>query len=676
MKRLLFLWLWVPLFVYAQTGSVNVSVIRSKVTDSTTVVEPSGYKNLWYSNQSGYWTYTDASGRHRLIPGIADGDKGDITVSGSGGTWTIDNTVVTYAKFQDVAGLSLVGRASNSSGVTAAITAGSDYNILRRSGTSIGFGSIDLSQSGAVGSSILAVGNGGTGASSFPGWLLASGGTLTGANEIVGSTTNTFKFRANSIGTSTTNLTFLLANDTDAGAGAQQFSPIFWLRARGWKTNATAASQTVDYGIQAIAVQGTANPTGGLRIYESINGGASTFMTITPLGVTGASSSAVSFASGGAAGWLRVNTSTVVATFQQNGGGGGLEINGGSLFLNAVISPAQITSNQTDYAPSGLSTAGVLRLSSDASRTINSLTGGVTGRILVLVNIGTQNIILLDDDGSTGTAANRFQLSSNYTLVPEHAVSIWYDGTSSRWRIQSNTTFTSTLPGLVPSSGGGSTNFLRADGTWAAPSGGISGTLGTVDNAATRADGTGGSTAQGSDLLISDAADLTLGITTSTTGTTRTILAAGTSSNIVLALSSKGSSSVSITSNSNTWLISGANVYNNTGVSNFAGDDDGVFLKSFDASGVTGDVTVSTGSSSTNNSGNIFLSIGSASGTRGNLSIFDSTGSFGSGQRVIFIADRTAAPSGTPSGGGILYVESGALKFKGSSGTVTTVAVP
>lgn len=32
--------------------------------------------------------------------------------------------------------------------------------------------------------------------------------------------------------------------------------------------------------------------------------------------------------------------------------------------------------------------------------------------------------------------------------------------------------FTSTLPGCVPSSGGGTTNFLRADGTWAAPGGG------------------------------------------------------------------------------------------------------------------------------------------------------------------------------------------------------------
>lgn len=40
---------------------------------------------------------------------------------------------------------------------------------------------------------------------------------------------------------------------------------------------------------------------------------------------------------------------------------------------------------------------------------------------------------------------------------------------------------------------------------------------------------------------------------------------------------------------------------------------------------------------------------------------------------IVFVANTTA-PSGTPSGGGYLYVESGALKYKGSSGTVTTIA--
>lgn len=40
--------------------------------------------------------------------------------------------------------------------------------------------------------------------------------------------------------------------------------------------------------------------------------------------------------------------------------------------------------------------------------------------------------------------------------------------------------FTTSLQGVVPGSGGGTTNFLRADGTWAAPSGGGSGTVTSV----------------------------------------------------------------------------------------------------------------------------------------------------------------------------------------------------
>jgi len=52
-----------------------------------------------------------------------------------------------------------------------------------------------------------------------------------------------------------------------------------------------------------------------------------------------------------------------------------------------------------------------------------------------------------------------------------------------------------------------------------------------------------------------------------------------------------------------------------------------------------------------------------------------SAGSYGGGQGVVFVANRTTAPSSDPTGGGILYVESGALKYRGSSGTVTTIAV-
>ena len=47
---------------------------------------------------------------------------------------------------------------------------------------------------------------------------------------------------------------------------------------------------------------------------------------------------------------------------------------------------------------------------------------------------------------------------------------------------------------------------------------------------------------------------------------------------------------------------------------------------------------------------------------------------FGGGDGVIGIGNRMTAPTSNPIGGGVLYVESGALKFRGSSGTVTTIA--
>jgi hypothetical protein len=60
--------------------------------------------------------------------------------------------------------------------------------------------------------------------------------------------------------------------------------------------------------------------------------------------------------------------------------------------------------------------------------------------------------------------------------------------------------------------------------------------------------------------------------------------------------------------------------------------------------------------------------------TNFNTFMLASSGSYGSGSGVLFLGNATTVPTTNPTGGGILYVEAGALKYRGSSGTVTTIA--
>jgi len=70
--------------------------------------------------------------------GVSDGDKGDITVTGSGATWTIHNSVVSLAKMADMATASLIYRKTAGSGVPEVNTLATLKTDLGLTGTNSG----------------------------------------------------------------------------------------------------------------------------------------------------------------------------------------------------------------------------------------------------------------------------------------------------------------------------------------------------------------------------------------------------------------------------------------------------------------------------------------------------------------------------------------------------------
>jgi hypothetical protein len=94
-----------------QTASTNSKLLGTSST-STTFAELTLGTGLSLSG-----TTLTATG------GVTDGDKGDITVSGTGSSWVIDNQAVTYAKIQNVSATDkLLGRSTAGAGSVEEIT--------------------------------------------------------------------------------------------------------------------------------------------------------------------------------------------------------------------------------------------------------------------------------------------------------------------------------------------------------------------------------------------------------------------------------------------------------------------------------------------------------------------------------------------------------------------------
>jgi len=128
-----------------------------------------------YASFTNYYTKTESDGKYSLIhthpyESTITKSNGYLTWNGSAWEWknetylqanqsisltgavtgsgittiatTLADSIVTNAKFRDSVALSVVGRSTNTAGVVGDIAAGVDGQVLRRSGTAIGFGTI------------------------------------------------------------------------------------------------------------------------------------------------------------------------------------------------------------------------------------------------------------------------------------------------------------------------------------------------------------------------------------------------------------------------------------------------------------------------------------------------------------------------------------------------------
>ena len=102
--------------------------------DAGDIVYNSAHNVLQYCNDTDWVGMGSASGGGGGS-GVTDGDKTDITVSGSGAAWIIDNAAVTYAKIQDLSAHGkILGRYTAGAGPVEELTIGAGLSLNSTTG--------------------------------------------------------------------------------------------------------------------------------------------------------------------------------------------------------------------------------------------------------------------------------------------------------------------------------------------------------------------------------------------------------------------------------------------------------------------------------------------------------------------------------------------------------------
>lgn len=225
---------------------------------------------------------------------------------------------------------------------------------------------------------------------------------------------------------------YIFRYSTNLTAGSSTFKVLD--SANNIKFNLDASSGYTGSGTNFLADNGRYTNLSGL--YLPLTGGQLTGdLYVTNSGVYTSGSNGgnpvdVSLAPNSYSAFTVVNNSQVTTAFYNDGNG---KIFG--TLASGVVTPAQFTSNKNDFDAGTVFK--FLRLSSDASRDLTGIVAYTEdGGEVILVNVGSNNIVLKHQSASS-SVQNRFLCTTgaDITLSANQQAHLWYDSTTSRWRV-------------------------------------------------------------------------------------------------------------------------------------------------------------------------------------------------------------------------------------------------